>query len=224
MSPVGLEQTNPEKSISSPISLSALCSFTLPSCFTPFLTPCIAFSTLFSFLKPNIFLPLFHISFTFDLFPLVLLFPRLCAFISPFISTYSLFLPSSFFHLAIPLRQCFSCFLTNPNPSLPCFSSSFFTCSLSRGPEAALLRILWSGPVGYPHSLYQPLPGPGHHLYHLYQCHHHVSGALQPATGDHTSWWICRDGPCVGVGVRQTQQTCLSASEWVVIHHLGRVF
>lgn len=64
----------------------------------------------------------------------------------------------------------------------------YFTVSIVRSPEAALLRSIQSSPASNPHSVYQPLSGPCHHFYHLYQCHHHVSGALQPATG--ASQWV----------------------------------
>lgn len=96
-------------------------------------------------------------------------------------------------------------FPPNQKPCLTCFSLSlafFLTFSVLRSPEAALLRVIQSSPAGYPHSVYQPLPGPCHHLYHLYKCHHHVSGALQPATGDHASRWVWKDGLGVGVGDR----------------------
>ena len=51
-----------------------------------------------------------------------------------------------------------------------------------RGPEGPLLRQLQSCTSDDPHPLYQPLPGPLHHLHHLHQRHHHVPGTLQPTT------------------------------------------
>lgn len=80
-------------------------------------------------------------------------------------------------------------------------------CLLSvRGPEAALLRLLRTHAPRYPHSVHQPLPGFGHHFHHLHQRHHHVSGALQPATGDHLEI-AGESGVGVGDGAFQTKQS-----------------
>lgn len=70
--------------------------------------------------------------------------------------------------------------LVYPPPS----STSPLLSSIPRGTKAALLCLLRSSPTGHPYPVHQPLPGPGHHLHHLHQRHHHVSGALQPAPGE----------------------------------------
>uniref|UniRef100_A0A8K9V2A5 Ion transport domain-containing protein n=1 Tax=Oncorhynchus mykiss TaxID=8022 RepID=A0A8K9V2A5_ONCMY len=49
-------------------------------------------------------------------------------------------------------------------------------------PEDPLLCQLQPPPPVDPHSVYHLLPRPLHHLHHLYQRHHHVTGTLQPAT------------------------------------------
>lgn len=65
-------------------------------------------------------------------------------------------------------------------PTFPRLTSAL---SILRGPEAALLRLVRSSAAGHPHPVHQPLPGPRHHLHHLHQRHHDVTGALQPAPG-----------------------------------------
>lgn len=149
----------------------------------------------------------------------------LCLFFDCVLSFWHSSCPTSFpstlklpFPICLSLR-CFPAFslIWNP-PSLVFFlfylsDFSLFTFILSRGPKAALLCVIWSSSACYPHPVHQPLSGLGHHLYHLHQCHHHVSGALQPATGDHTSRWWWKGSLGVGVGVRQILQSFLRASE-----------
>lgn len=75
--------------------------------------------------------------------------------------------------------------LVYPSPS----STSPLLFCIPRGTEAALLCLLRSSSTGHPYPVHQPLPRPGHHLHHLHQRHHHVSGALQPAPGEGRGRW-----------------------------------
>ncbi len=58
---------------------------------------------------------------------------------------------------------------------------------INRGPAETVLCRLLSSPALHPHTVYQPLPGPLHHLHHRHQCGHYVYWAFQSASREYTN-------------------------------------